>query len=67
MPEHFTYKSYSWSLGTTSFRMADFHRKVEEQLILLNEFWSVPENKSKTWRSNSKTQALYYDFLFEKG
>jgi hypothetical protein len=47
--------------------MADFHRKVEEQLILLNEFWNKPENKSKTWKSNSKTQALYYDFLFEKG
>jgi hypothetical protein len=47
--------------------MADFHRKVEEQLILLNEFWNKPENKSKTWKSNSETQALYYDFLFEKG
>jgi len=67
MPEHFTYKSYSWSLGTTSFRMADFHRKVEEQLILLNAFWDIPENRSKAWRSNSKTQALYYDFLFDRG
>lgn len=67
MPEHFTYKSYSWSLGTTSFRMADFHRKVEEQLLLLNEFWGVPENKTKTWRSNSETQSQYYDFLFKKG
>ncbi|MGN1414349.1 MAG: AlwI family type II restriction endonuclease [Anaerovoracaceae bacterium] len=67
MAKHFTYKSYAWSLGTTSFRMADFHRKVEEQLILLDAFWNVPENKSRIWKSNAQTQSLYYDFLFEKG
>ena len=67
MPEHFTYKSYSWSLGTTSFRMADFHRKVEEQLILLNEFWNDPDNQNITWKSNSRTQIKYYDYIFDKG
>lgn len=67
MPEHFTYKSYSWSLGTTSFRMADFHRKVEEQLILLDEFWNQDENIALNWRSNAITQARYYDFIFGKG
>ena len=52
MPQHFAFQSYSWSLGTTSFRMADFHRKVEEQLIILNEFWKVPENHDEKWESN---------------
>lgn len=67
MPEHFTYKSYSWSLGTTSFRMADFHRKVEEQLMLLDEFWNQRENVASNWKSNAVTQARYYDFIFAKG
>ena len=31
------YKSYCWSLGTTSFRMVEFNRKIEEQLKLLVE------------------------------
>ena len=37
------YKSYCWSLGTTSFRMVEFNRKIEEQLKLLNQFWHIPE------------------------
>ena len=65
MPSLFPYKSYAWSFGTTSFRMADFHRKVEEQLMLLNEFWQIPENAEVTW--NSTTQCKYYNFLFDKG
>ena len=65
MPSQFPYKSYAWSIGTTSFRMADFHRKVEEQLILLNEFWQLPENTVAVW--NPDTQRKYYDFLFTKG
>lgn len=65
MPSQFPYKSYAWSIGTTSFRMADFHRKVEEQLILLNEFWQIPENATAIWSPD--TQCKYYDFLFTKG
>ena len=65
MPGKFKFKSYSWSLGTTSFRMADFHRKVEEQLMLLEEFWSFPENIDREW--NPETQRVFYDFLFDKG
>lgn len=64
---HFTFQSYSWSLGTTSFRMADFHRKVEEQLLLLNDFWNIPENKGETWQANSSLQVKYYDYIFQKG
>jgi len=65
MPAHFAFQSYAWSLGTTSFRMADFHRKVEEQLIILNDFWNVPSNANLPWNAN--TQKLYYDFAYERG
>lgn len=66
MPEHFAFKTYAWSLGTTSFRMADFHRKVEEQLILLDRFWREGDNGERTWAANTETQVRYYDFLFER-
>ena len=35
--KRFTFQTYAWSLGTTSFRMANFHRKVEEQLIIFRD------------------------------
>ena len=41
------YKSYCWSLGTTSFRMVEFNRKIEEQLKLLNEFGLFPKIEIK--------------------
>ena len=67
MPEHFIFKTYAWSLGTTSFRMADFHKKVEEQLLLLREFWKDSANKGiDTWKGNKKLQVCYYDYLYEK-
>lgn len=65
MPEHFSFQSYAWSLGTTSFRMADFHRKVEEQLMIINDFWSVSANRNLQW--NTSTQKMYYDFAYERG
>ncbi|MBP5287872.1 MAG: AlwI family type II restriction endonuclease [Elusimicrobiales bacterium] len=64
---NFTYKSYAWNIGTTSFRMADFHRKNEEQLILLHKFWKLPENAGLSWKSSPETQAKYYKFLLENG
>lgn len=67
MPEHFSFKSYSWSLGTTSFRMADFHRKVEEQIMLLDEFWNSDDNADNMWSGNSSMQVKYYEFLYSKG
>lgn len=67
MPAHFSFQSYSWSLGTTSFRMANFHRKVEEQLFLLEEFWNIPENKNLCWTGDSTVQVKYYDFIYSKG
>jgi len=65
MPSLFPYKSYAWNIGTTSFRTADFHRKVEEQLMLLDEFWHLPGNENKGW--NPQVESEYYDFLLSKG
>lgn len=62
-----TYKSYCWSLGTTSFRMVEFNRKIEQQLNLLNQFWSKPEYAHATWSSNSAIQTAYYNFIREQG
>ena len=33
------FKSYSWSIGTTSFRVSQLNYKIERQLQLLKEFW----------------------------
>ena len=33
------FKSYSWSIGTTSFRVSQLNYKIESQLQLLKEFW----------------------------
>ena len=61
------YKSYCWSLGTTSFRMVEFNRKIEEQLKLLNEFWALPQNRNKNWSANNAIQVAYYEFIKEQG
>jgi len=60
-----TYKSYFWSLGTTSFRTKEFNRTIERQLGLLSEFWKKREIAGKTW--NATIQAKYYDFIKDKG
>lgn len=65
MPEQFTFKTYSWSLGTTSFRMKDFHRQVEKQLILLHDFWE--QSNSQQWSRNPATQIDYYNYIYEQG
>jgi len=62
-----SYKSFCWSLGTTSFRTKDFNRTIEEQLGLLNEFWSLAENANEAWLNNSTLQIRYYDFMRNKG
>lgn len=60
-----SYKSYCWSLGTTSFRRKELNKEIESQLKLLVEFWGDSTDSNKTW--NSKTQEEYYDFLHNKG
>lgn len=60
-----SYQTFFWSIGTTSFRMKQFNRMVEEQLRLLNEFWKQKENKDLEW--NSKTQIKYYNYMKLQG
>ena len=62
-----TYKSFCWCLGTTSFRTKNFNRTIEEQLGLLNEFWSKPDNADISWRYNNNIQTEYYLFMQKKG
>lgn len=61
------YKSYCWSLGTTSFRMVEFNRKIEEQLKLLNEFWQMPAYRNELWSANNSLQSQYYNYIKGKG
>lgn len=61
------YKSFCWSLGTTSFRTKKFNKTIEEQLGLLNEFWLRPDVQNEAWTGNNVLQSKYYDFMKEKG
>jgi len=67
MPNTIPYKSFCWSLGTTSFRTKNFNKTIEEQLALLNEFWNNTENTTESWSGNNDLQTRYYDFMHEKG
>ena len=66
MPNVIPYKSFCWSLGTTSFRTKDFNKTIEEQLLLLDEFWKLDENKDENWSGNKDLQTRYYDFMQSK-
>lgn len=59
------YKSYCWSLGTTSFRMVEFNRKIERQLELLRDFWAKPAFVNQQWSENEPLQEQYYNHLKE--
>ncbi|MFT4413213.1 AlwI family type II restriction endonuclease [Fredinandcohnia humi] len=58
----FEFKSYSWVVGTTSFRVKEINYKIEQQLIALKELFE--ENPLKNWR---ELQVTYYEKLHEKG
>lgn len=55
------FKSYCWSIGTTSFRTSELNYKIERQLQLLKSFWE--NNRDCIW--NQETQVKYYHFLKE--
>ena len=57
------YQSFCWVIGTTSFRTAKLNLKIEEQLLLLNEFYA----SNSAWNWDSSSQEKYYDFMKEKG
>ena len=60
-----SYKSYCWSLGTTSFRMVEFNRKIERQLELLRDFWAKSAFVNQQWSENEPLQEQYYNHLKE--
>ena len=63
--ENIAFKSFYYSLGTTSFRMQNFNQKIERQLDLLNQFWQKPEYADEKWESNEPIQEAYYNFIKE--
>lgn len=65
--ENIAFKSFYYSLGTTSFRMQNFNQKIEQQLDLLNQFWKKPEYENEKWESNESVQEAYYNFIKANG
>ena len=61
------FKSYCWSVGTTSYRTDKFNMNIEKQLEYMKEFRNLPENAGKVWTGNNAFQAEYYFFLKTKG
>ena len=59
------YQSFCWVIGTTSFRTAKLNLKIEEQLLLLDEFYKEV-TKNTTWNWNNQLQEKYYDFMKDK-
>jgi len=59
------YQSFCWVIGTTSFRTAKLNLKIEEQLLLLEEFYKTVSIKS-AWNWNNTLQEEYYDFMKER-
>ena len=55
------YQSFCWVIGTTSFRTAKLNLKIEEQLLLLNEFMQVIVLGIGTLHHKKN-----YDFMKEK-
>jgi hypothetical protein len=40
---------------------------IERHLVLLDEFWAVPENENQQWSGNKQLQIDYYRFMQSKG
>ncbi len=66
MSNQISFKSYCWSIGTTSYRTERFNLNIELQLKLLKEFRNLPQNKGKMWTGNTAFQKEYYKFLRDK-
>lgn len=67
MLEEIGFRSYCWSVGTTSYRTDHFNLNIETQLRYLYEFKQLPQNQGKNWAGNSEFQTAYYLFLKQKG
>ena len=56
------FKTYSWVVGTTSFRVAETKYKIEKQLLILDSFKNNIQNSS--WKEQ---QEEYFYSLVENG
>ena len=65
MAKRIGFKSYCWSIGTTSYRTDNFNLSIEKQLQLLKQFREIEENTNKEWNGNNEFQTEYYNFLRE--
>ena len=63
MNEKISFKSYCWSIGTTSYRTDNFNLSIEKQLQLMQKFRNAKENKGVSWNGNNDLQIRYYKFL----
>lgn len=63
--EDISYRSFCWSLGTTSFRTKNFNLTIERQLQLLNNFWQKVDAQEACWSNNNILQEKYYLFMKE--
>ncbi|MDO4413302.1 AlwI family type II restriction endonuclease [Cutibacterium sp.] len=63
--ENINFQSYSWVLGTTSFRVAQMNLRIEEQLIHLRSFSQTITDGDEKWRwkGNRELQARFYYYL----
>jgi len=62
MSNKYSYQSFCWVVGTTSFRTAKLNLKIEQQLLLLDEFYKIIL-KDSIWNWNNALQEKYYDFM----
>lgn len=62
------YKSFCWTVGTTSFRVNQLNRKIESQLQCLSEFWADDSYKGRAWSEKGNgVQSAYYQLLQKRG
>ena len=52
--KNIAFKSFYYSLGTTSFRMQNFNQKIERQLDLLNRSGGSPNTQTRNGKATSQ-------------
>ena len=57
------FKSYCWSVGTTSFRVKQLNYKIEKQLQMLKRLYF--ENDGSSWGVD--LQLKYYEIMLDEG
>lgn len=64
MANMFPFKSYCWSIGTTSYRTKHFNLSIERQIMLMDKFKSLNNKVGANWQNQ---QVDYYYFLRDEG